>query len=603
MRRDSDEPGFFPRMTSSVSDFFVRWWREAAGPINWYNFQTPFRAVLRRIMLWVPVAVLVAVIAAAAGLQFFIGWRARDLARKALANVEQDNLNMARVQITSARGLRADDPEVLRALAVIETKTGFAGAIQTWQKLPPDLVLAPEELETRAVAIMRGGDEAQFNEALAALEKSGGSAKAAMLRAERKLSRGNLQDAIVEAHTAVKTSKTPSDRLALIRLLLNRHARFLRLPSPPAENLAGPRKISGLVDSLEGTKESEEAIALALSMLDPSPEEVRRWSAVAWKRPAPDNPALLAASTAMIASGQATEADMINRLRVAYTGADAVRKAALATWLLGRGYAEDALAFALQAEAARNTSVFLTRASALGAMGKWDELLALSEAAGSVPRSLKLAFAAQASARLDRVGKAEQSAKDAVRAAAGEGTWIVTLGILDDSGFRKEADAEIIALCGQAGTAEAMLRLARQRFTRGGQPASLQSAHDAAAAASPHSPTVEDLQRYEQLLSGEAVDPETTAAALLAAPTDVNLRFTHALALLKAGRSSDALAVFDDFDVFVQQTPPGQQAVAAAIFGANGNERVARGLASSLDPNLLAPGEFALIAPFLGAKE
>jgi hypothetical protein len=179
------------------------------------------------------------------------------------------------------------------------------------------------------------------------------------------------------------------------------------------------------------------------------------------------------------------------------------------------------------------------------------------------------------------------------------------LGILDESGFRKAADAEIIALCGEAETAESMLQLARQRFARSGQPASLQSAYEAAAAASPHSPTVEDLRRYERLLSGVAVDPEETSAALAAAPSDVNLLFTHALALLKAGRSSDALAVFDDFDVFVEQSPPGQQAVAAAIFAATGNERAARGLAASLDAHLLAPGEFALIAPLrmdTGAK-
>ena len=174
---------------------------------------------------------------------------------------------------------------------------------------------------------------------------------------------------------------------------------------------------------------------------------------------------------------------------------------------------------------------------------------------------------------------------------------MVTLGILDEAGFREAADAEIIVLCGEAETADAMLQLARQRFTRSGQPASLQSAFEAAAAASPRSPTVEDLRRYGQLLSGEAVDLEETSEALAAAPTDVNVRFTHALALLKAGRSSDALAVFNDFDVFVEQTPPGQQAVAAAIFAANGKELAARRLAVSLDPHLLAPGEFALIAP------
>ena len=584
------------RVWSAFTDFFHRWWKEATLPLGKSGL-SPARAWFRRIMLWVPVVILAGVLVGALGLQFFIGWRARDLARKAWANVEQGNLNMARVQITSARSLRPDDPEVLRALAAIETKIGSAGAMETWQKLPPDLVLTPDELEMRAVATMRGGDDGQFGEALAALEKAGGSAQASMLRAERKLSRGNLQDAILETRAAVKISNTPADRLALVRLLLNRHARFLSAPSPGAENLAAAREIFALVDSLEGTQEGEEAIALALGMLNPAPDDVRRWSDAAWKRPSADNPALLAAATAMIATGQAAEADTINRLKVAYTGADPARKAAFAAWLAGRGEAEDALVFAPQAEATRNPSVFLTRAAALGALGKCDELLALSESTGSVPRSLKLAVATQANAKLDRGAQAEQSAKDAVRAAVEEGTWMVTLGILDEAGFRKAADAEIIALCGEAETADAMLQLARQRFTRSGQPASLQSAFEAAAAASPRSPTVEDLRRYGQLLSGEAVDLEETSAALAAAPSDVNLRFTHALALLKAGRSSDALAVFDDFDVFVEQSPPGQQAVAAAIFAANGKELAARGLAVSLDAHLLAPGEFALIAP------
>jgi hypothetical protein len=180
---------------------------------------------------------------------------------------------------------------------------------------------------------------------------------------------------------------------------------------------------------------------------------------------------------------------------------------------------------------------------------------------------------------------------------------LVTLGILDESGFRKPADAGIISLCGEAEIADRMLRLALERFGRGGQPASLQAAYDRAAAASPHSPTVQDRQRCTKLLSGEAVDPQETAAALAAGPTDVNLRFTHALALLKAGRAPEALTVFDDFDVFVEQAPPGQQAVAAAIFAANGDERVARSLARALDPALLDPGEYALIVTLRNAPE
>jgi len=596
-----ESPNIFVRMWSAIGDFFLGWWREATGPINWYNSTTKFRAVFRRVMLWVPVVVLAGAISGALGLQFFISWRARDLARKALVSVEENKLNTARVQITSARSLRPEDSEVLRVLAAIETKIGFAGAAETWRKLPADMDLTPEELELRATAMMRGGDEAQFNEALAALEKAGKGPQAGMLRAERNVSRGNLQQAIAEARAAVDSSDVPAKRLALLRLLLARYARFLSDTSRPIspENLAGGKEISGVVDSLLGTPEGEEAIAMALSLLRPSSEEVKRWSEAAWQRPAPDNVALLPAATAMIASGQGQRDEILNRLKAAYAGAEPARKAALAAWLITQGDTEGALVYATPAEATRNTQAFVVRAQALEQQEKWNDLLALAESADNVSRSLTLAAAAQANARLDRTAQGQKSAQDAVRAAAREGTLVATLGVLDRVGFRKTSDAELIALCGEAETAERTFVVARDRFARGGQPASLQSAYECAAAAAPNSALIADYQRYNELISGTPVDPQETASALAADPTNLNLRMTHALALLQAGKAKESMAVFDDFDVFVDQLPPGQKALVVAIFAANGEEAKARSLAITIDPNLLAKGEFAL---FLSAN-
>jgi len=211
--------------------------------------------------------------------------------------------------------------------------------------------------------------------------------------------------------------------------------------------------------------------------------------------------------------------------------------------------------------------------------------------------------AAQANAKLDRGAQAEKFAQDAVRTAAREGTIVMTLRLLDESGFRELVDREVVALCGETGTSELFFRLARERFGRGGQPASLQAAYERAAGASPHATAVQSQQLYDRLLSGSPVDPQQTAAALAASPTDVNLRLTHALALLKTGRAAEALAVFDEFDVFVEQLPPGQQAIAAAILGANGQGKAAEQLARSLDPDYLAPGEYALIAEWRAAKD
>lgn len=157
------------------------------------------------------------------------------------------------------------------------------------------------------------------------------------------------------------------------------------------------------------------------------------------------------------------------------------------------------------------------------------------------------------------------------------------------------ADPVIIEMCGQPETADGMFRLARDRFGRNGQFASLAKAYEAAAKAEPSAPSVQDYRRRSDLLAGKAVPSEETAAAVAAAPNDAAARFTHALALLREGRAGDALGVFYDIDIFVDRLPPGDKAVVIAIWEANGMNSNAASLRNSLDPALLEKGEYALI--------
>jgi hypothetical protein len=141
-----------------------------------------------------------------------------------------------------------------------------------------------------------------------------------------------------------------------------------------------------------------------------------------------------------------------------------------------------------------------------------------------------------------------------------------------------------------------MFRLARDRFGRRGQFASLAAAYAAASKAAPDAPAVQDYRRRTDLLAGKPVPLEETTAAIDAAPADQSARFTHALALLKADRAADALGVFHDVDIFVDQLPPGDKAVVIALWETNGMNTHAASLRRSLDPALLQPGEYALIA-------
>ncbi|MFM8458670.1 MAG: hypothetical protein ACKOB0_06940, partial [Chthoniobacterales bacterium] len=66
---------------------------------------------------------------------------------------------------------------------------------------------------------------------------------------------------------------------------------------------------------------------------------------------------------------------------------------------------------------------------------------------------------------------------------------------------------------------------------------------------------------------------------------------------LNHGQSAEALQAFDDITVFADQLPDGQLAVIAAVLHANGDDQRARAAMATIDTNLLAPGEYALIAP------
>ena len=97
------------------------------------------------------------------------------------------------------------------------------------------------------------------------------------------------------------------------------------------------------------------------------------------------------------------------------------------------------------------------------------------------------------------------------------------------------------------------------------------------------------------LLAGKSVPPDETGAVVAESPTDQSARFTHALALLKEDRPGDALGVFYDIDIFVDQLAPGDKAIAVAIYDANGVKVKADQLRRSLDTALLDKGEYALI--------
>ena len=582
------------RLWSSITEIPWSWWKEATGPFGKLGL-TPTREFFRRVMLWAPAVVLVLVVFGGAGLYFFTGWRAHDLARKAMDNARAGKIQMAWLQISSAQNLRGKSPEVQRTMAYVRSTANDPAAIALWDELAAEMTLNAEENEERARLAARVGTDEQFAAAVATLEQSGDAAKVASMRSQRALRRGNLQQSIDEARTAA-ASGDAEKKMQLLALLLRRHAPMLNAPGEPdPQELRAAEQIVGLVDYLQHGEKGNEAIALALGAFPTTPEKSRAWAEAAMKTLSTDNPALLPAAQYLVRSGTESAADIYGKLSPVYAGAAPAKQALLAEFLSTNGMAEEALLLITPKKAAADGAAFEERGRALATLGKWNELLELSGSAANTTESSKLFFRGWAAKNLGKTAVSQKALADAFRTAVREGNALAILSALDGIGEGKSSDPVIIEMCANSETADGMFRVARDRFGRRGQFASLAQAYEAAAKAEPKAASVQDYRRRSNLLAGRAVPLSETESAVQAAQADLSLRFTHALALLRENRAGDALGVFHDIDIFVDKLAPGDKAIVIAIWKANGMNGYAASLRSSLDPALLEKGEYALI--------
>jgi len=593
----SDEESRLRRGWSSCADFFGRWWREATGPLVGEVYTTVWHAVLRRIFLWIPVVVLFSALIGGVGLYFFTVWRAGDLARKAAVNARAGNIQMAWLQVMSASSLRGGSPEVQRTMVYVRSVADDPASPGLWDELAAKETLNAEEIEERARVAARFGNDAQFEAAMAALSASAGEEKTAAFRSERALRRGDLEQSISDARAAARSGDT-AKRMQLLRLLLARHAPVLRAAvQPRAEELLGGEEIMALVDELQSTDQGNEAIALALGAFPQPADKQRAWAEAALSRLSPDNPALLPAAEYFVQSGAQQAPGIYRKLSPAFAGAAPGRQADFAMWLTRHGLAEESLLLITPKKAAKDPRAYEARGQAFAALGRWQDLLALSEAPADVYESMRLYFRGWAAKNLGKSGIAPKALADSLRAAVREGTVPQSLRALDSLGEGEIADAVIIEMCGAPDNAGSMFRVARDRFGRSGQFASMDSAWQAVSRAAPNSFSAQDYRRRADLLAGKAVSSAETAAAVAAAPADSSARFTHALALLREGRAAEALGVFDDIDILAESLPPGDQAIVVAIWAANGMNREAVGLRGTLDSALLEKEEYALMFP------
>ncbi|MFM8886766.1 MAG: hypothetical protein ACKOKC_10185, partial [Chthoniobacterales bacterium] len=438
---------------SSMEDFLIRWWRKATRPMRRRNRRLAPAAVGRRLLVWAPVIVLALILGGALGFYFVTGWRARDLAVKAVAQAEAGEARFARLQMYSARSLRANDPVVKRAAAMVESRLGNPEAVRWWEEVPEDADLSGEEIEVRAEVMSRQGSEEQFAAAVSALDERGEAGRAAELRAMRSLRRGNFKAAIGLLRDVAADDH--ERRLRLLQLLVARYEPVLgkRPPASPDET-AAVEEMTSLVDQLADTPSGDMALGLGVDVSFLPAAKKAAWAELIWRKTSPENPALLLAAAHLVRSGARSVDDLSAELGKIYETATIPQQVALAIWLNRHGRQKEALALVTAERAEQDAGAYRVRSEALMAAGDWEELRRLGETTASpAPQSLQLSVKALAAHRLDGDASAKAALSLALQAGIDYGGFAYALSTADRIGQKAMADQAILAACGDAETA------------------------------------------------------------------------------------------------------------------------------------------------------
>lgn len=568
--------------------FIIDWWHDATGRnAEWHLDMSPGRRILRRILLWVPAVVLVALITGIAGLYFYTGWRARDLARKARLSLQGGDAGYALIQAESARQLRGRNPEVLRAYAAALAANGDPRSLEVWEQLAQHGPLSEEDRAEQAVAALRLGDETKFDPAMAVLEQAGRGGEALVLRAERAMAQRKSNVAEKFFRRALERDPSPDLQLRFASLLSS---------IGTEEALAEAVEIvGGLAEQPGGDK----ALAFGLATL-PVPADTRAaWATRAFQDLRPDNAALLPAATLMVDASLGTVDDIVRQLQPVFAEATPEQRAAYARWLLDHKRPGEALLFARATEARTSRETFSVRADALVATGDYGGLLKLIQSGSPLSENATLLLRAQAERGLARAPTEDSSLRRTLATAARKSKLPEALEEADAAGRQELADQILLELCYEQATADYALRVARRRFAERDEPRLRTAAFANASQAMPRAPAVLDMQRLERLLAGGQLDPGVTQKALEAEPANPDVRLTHAFALLRASRGPEAREVIEPFMEKRQQLTPPQRVIVAAVLEATGSHAEAVELARTLTPAQLTGAEFRLIQPMM----
>ncbi len=581
------------------------------------------------------------------------GWQSRRLARQAFAFVDQKQWNEAGAKARDAYLLRSTEPEAVRAVARVLSRTGQStSALEWWKTVDAGHRLTIEDRRDFAGAALVAGElttaTAQIDQLLA---QKGGPRPFDILLAGQLAVRRKDPVLTVDYAQRVLADKraNPYDILSATTLILSvttpesaPHISAWKRIEDVARDPGNPASLDALVflarqQPLAPARSTSNDTSVSFDLGAPAAQQQLAPSSLIGETSLSLGPGGAVANEPAATMGPLEIADALDKhpnarpyhqllafqIRVRHDPAltdefvaqvverfgkgDDETLAALAAWLNGVGRARKTLELLPLDRAAQRQDLFLQHINALAALQRWDDVkeTLMSERFPLEPVAEHM-YLATARTRLGEAVSATNEWQRALEAAANNSDKLLALATYAEQNhandFADAAYAQVLGITPKNRAAYAgRLRVAK---------ASDRTPDAQTLAAEivklwPDDAAARNEDAYLQLLlgasDGAAEAAERQAQVLLSQePWNWAARATLGLARLRLGKKEDAVAVFRNARLTGSEPTPGALAVRAAILAVTGYEKGARGDAHLLGTEHLLPEERALIAPLLG---
>jgi tetratricopeptide (TPR) repeat protein len=577
------------------------------------------------------------------------GWQSRRHAANAFALIEKQEWSSARDEAIAAYQLRQTEPEALRAIARLLSRTRQTQALEFWDKLSKIEPLTRGDLRDEAAIALFAGDASRAATAIKQLLEHDPQPPDLLLDAQlaaqsqsidrarddcekvasdlRASSREKLQATVLEIQLLKDASKEQMDtawgrieKLAQGKDIVSLDALMLLAQRA----LASPSAVVGQARRLPPT---EDAASRNARPTDLPPQDLGSLSQALECHPLARAAHKLLALDLLERASVAPRNELIERAVSQFHQGDADDVAALARWLNSKGEYQRVIDSISLEQALKGREVFLQYLDALGALGRWSDIKQLLESERfPLDAVVQRMYIARCNAQLGEKTAADNNWQRALEAAGGDPIKLMQLGTFAEKNGRLDiADGAY---------RDALVHIPQFRPAYDGRLRVAQASRETKKIHEvlvemlgiwPNDTAVQNDEAYTRLLlmptkstansqpstgnSIEAADPavvepiEKLAEQLVHdEPKSLPHRTLLALARLRAGHINTALDAYN-IEVPEEVITPSAVAVRAVALAANRRQNEATELVRNLNRDQLVPEERALIEEAESGKQ